>query len=73
MHDVRILVTSSQPWLTALQYPETASFLTEDERHYVIESLKEDSKGQATHLDKKFIWQAVLDWKTYFQIINYIG
>jgi hypothetical protein len=56
-----------------LQYPETAKFLTEDERQFVVETLSEDSNGQATHPSKEFIWQAVVDWKTYMQIINYIG
>lgn len=29
-----------------------------------------DSKGQATHFNKNFVWQALADWKTYVQAIN---
>ena len=60
-------------WLTLSQYPETARFLTVDERRFVISALREDSKGQATHFSAKFIWQALVDWKTYLQVVNYIG
>jgi hypothetical protein len=56
-----------------LQYPETAKFLTEDERQFVIEMLRKDSNGQATQFSKKFIWQALVDWKTYMQIITFMG
>jgi hypothetical protein len=59
--------------LTLCQYPETATFLSEDERQFVIQTRREDSLGQATHFSAKFIWQALADWKTYVQILNYIG
>lgn len=55
------------------QYPETATFLSEDERQFVIRTLREDSLGQATYFSAKFIWQALADWKTYLQILNFIG
>jgi len=55
------------------QYPETATFLSNDERQFVIRTRREDSLGQATHFSAKFIWQALADWKTYVQILNYIG
>ena len=48
-------------------------FLTDDERQFVIRVLREDSKGQATHFSVQFIRQALADWKTYLQIINYLG
>ncbi|THH16012.1 hypothetical protein EW146_g4559 [Bondarzewia mesenterica] len=53
--------------------PETATFLTEDERENLIQLLKQDSNGLATHFDLKFFWQAVKDYKTYLQICVYIG
>jgi hypothetical protein len=55
------------------QYPETAMFLTDDERRFVIRTLQEDSHGQAAHFSVKFVWQAFADWKTYVQILNCIG
>ncbi|KAG9220505.1 hypothetical protein CCMSSC00406_0003961 [Pleurotus cornucopiae] len=55
------------------QYPETASFLTESERRHVVEMLKEDSRSLATGFDKKYIFQAMTDYKTYAQIGIHMG
>ncbi len=73
MHDVRISVTLMHSWLMVSQYPDTATFLTEDEWRVVIDALREDYKGQATHFSVQFIWQALADWKTYAKSIVYIG
>ncbi|KAH9963863.1 MFS general substrate transporter [Russula dissimulans] len=54
-------------------YPETATFLTEDERKSVLQTLKEDRMGQPTHASSKFVWQAMTDWKTYVQCIIFLG
>ncbi|TFK44128.1 major facilitator superfamily domain-containing protein [Crucibulum laeve] len=54
-------------------YPETASFLTDRERHVVTTMLKEDSQGLATHYNIKFVWQAMTDYKSYVQVGIYIG
>ena len=54
------------------QYPETATFLTEDERRYLIQTLAEDSKAEAAHFSTKFVWQALTDWKTYVQALNFL-
>lgn len=73
MHDVRISVTLMHPRLIVVQYPDTATFLTEDEWRFVIEALREDGKGQPTHFSVQFIWQALRDWKTYAMAVVYIG
>ena len=54
------------------KYPETAKFLTEGEREFIIQTLVDDSNGQATHFSPKFIWQALADWKTYAQAVNFM-
>jgi len=54
-------------------YPETASFLTETERYYVVGLLKNDSQNLATHFDFKFILQAFKDYKSYVLVGIYIG
>ncbi|KAJ7272076.1 major facilitator superfamily domain-containing protein [Mycena haematopus] len=54
-------------------YPETATFLSETEREQIIHLLKEDSQDLATHFDRKFVWQALKDYKTYVQIGIYMG
>jgi hypothetical protein len=46
-----------------------AKFLTEDERCFVVQALREDLNGQATYFNKKFVWQAFTDWKVYVLIV----
>ena len=54
------------------QYPETARFLTEDERSFVIQALREDLNGQATYFCKKFVWQALTDWRVYSLVLMHL-
>jgi len=54
-------------------YPDTASFLTDAERHYVIEMLKQDSNNLSTEYDLRFVLQALKDYKVYVQVGIYIG
>jgi len=54
-------------------YPETAKFLSEDERQFIIQTLREDSNDQATHFSTKFVWQGLADWKTYLHVMNVMG
>lgn len=54
-------------------YPETATFLTTAEREYVVRTLHEDSTGLAKHYDRKFVFQALLDYKSWIQVAIYIG
>ncbi|KAJ7071997.1 major facilitator superfamily domain-containing protein [Mycena amicta] len=54
-------------------YPATASFLTEEERAEIVQMLKEDTQDLATHYDIKFVWQALGDFRSYIQVIIYMG
>ncbi|KIJ05918.1 hypothetical protein PAXINDRAFT_62656, partial [Paxillus involutus ATCC 200175] len=54
-------------------YPDTASFLSEAERRYVIDLLREDSNNLATHYEFQFVLQAIADYKTYVHIGIHIG
>ncbi|KAG1736555.1 major facilitator superfamily domain-containing protein [Suillus lakei] len=54
-------------------YPETAKFLTEPERLYIIHILKEDANSLSSRFDNQFIWQAMKDYKTYVQVLVYLG
>ncbi|KAG0699255.1 major facilitator superfamily domain-containing protein [Suillus ampliporus] len=54
-------------------YPETAKFLTESERLYIVDMLKQDSNNLSTHFHTQFILQAMKDYKTYIQIIILYG
>ncbi|KAK9764553.1 hypothetical protein K7432_007852 [Basidiobolus ranarum] len=55
-------------------FPETASFLTKQERNLLIDRLKHDA-GPAS--ETEFSWKqfkdAFIDWKVYFHIIIYIS
>jgi hypothetical protein len=59
-----ILVSFTGPWLI-YNYPDTARFLSEDEREEVQRRLKEDSGHLANEFDMKYVWQALGDWKIY--------
>lgn len=54
-------------------YPDTASFLTDAERHYVIELLRQDSNSLSTEYRFQFVLQALQDYKSYVQVGIYIG
>ncbi|KAI9512858.1 MFS general substrate transporter [Russula earlei] len=48
-------------------FPETAKFLTEAERLYMIRDLKADQRHSAGGEEYKieYVWQSLKDWKTY--------
>ncbi|KAG2126673.1 major facilitator superfamily domain-containing protein [Suillus cothurnatus] len=54
-------------------YPETARFLTEPERLCIIDILKQDSNDLSSRFDTQFVWQAMKDYKTYVQMLVYLG
>ncbi|KAI0066040.1 MFS general substrate transporter [Artomyces pyxidatus] len=67
------IVVAFASYFFMYDYPETAKFLSAHERKFVIQTLKIESGNQATHFDMKFFWQAVSDWKSYVQVIIYMG
>ncbi|KAF8134538.1 major facilitator superfamily domain-containing protein [Boletus edulis] len=67
------IVTAFAAFFFMYDYPETASFLTEKERHNIVWLLKHDSQNLATHYDIRFVLQALKDYRTYVQIGIYIG
>jgi sugar phosphate permease len=54
-------------------YPSTATFLTPHEKQILVQILKDDTLGLATHYDMKFVWQALLDYKSYVFALLYIS
>lgn len=66
-------------------FPETASFLTEEERAFVIHRLKYQGDTSAAKGDRgvrvaeaeafewRFVWQAFTDWQIYANIFVYWG
>ncbi|KPI38095.1 putative transporter [Cyphellophora attinorum] len=61
-------------WWMVFDWPETARFLTPDERIRVQRRLIEDRQGRtAEDFDKRHIWEALKDWKTYLYMVIYMG
>jgi MFS family permease len=67
------LIVAFTAFFFMYDYPETASFLSEGERSYVVHMMKEDSSGLATRYDPQFVFQALKDYKTYIQVGIYMG
>ncbi|KAH9062458.1 MFS general substrate transporter [Lactarius vividus] len=54
-------------------HPETARFLTEDEKRFIVQTLMDDSKGQAnSHFSTASVLQVLADWKTYVHSLNFM-
>jgi hypothetical protein len=47
--------------------------LTEPERAYVVNMLKQDSNNLATHYSITFVFQAMKDYKIYVQVLIFMG
>ncbi|KFA52290.1 hypothetical protein S40293_00650 [Stachybotrys chartarum IBT 40293] len=61
-------------WWMVFDWPDTASFLTEDERIRVRRRLIMDRQGRtAEDFDKRHIYEAIKDWKTYGYMVIYMG
>ncbi|TVY21198.1 putative transporter [Lachnellula arida] len=56
-------------------FPDTASFLSEQDRARVIRRLKLDQQSSAEHEEFKmsYFWSAVKDWKMYMGMLIYMG
>jgi hypothetical protein len=60
-------------WMVIPDWPETAKFLTEEERKMVISRLSADVAGaKMDRLDKSAAKRVFLDWKIYINIIMFI-
>ncbi|KAH0831944.1 major facilitator superfamily domain-containing protein [Lanmaoa asiatica] len=53
--------------------PRQASFLTEIEKRHIIGLLETDSQGLAVHYNRRFVLQALKDYKIYLQFGIIIG
>ncbi|KAF2668339.1 MFS general substrate transporter [Microthyrium microscopicum] len=59
------IVVALSAYKAMQDYPATAKFLTEQERAEVAARLAEDRDYLTESNDKKFVWAAITDWKTY--------
>lgn len=61
-------------WWMVFDWPETARFLSEDDRIRVQRRLIMDRQGRtAEDFDKRHIYEALKDWKTYVYMVIYMG
>ncbi|KAI5118001.1 hypothetical protein M0805_008101 [Coniferiporia weirii] len=56
-------------------FPDTARFLSEPERAFIIQRLQSDDQFSAAgeELRWKYIWQSIVDWKTWIGMLLYMG
>jgi len=56
-------------------FPDTAKFLTEPERTVVVRRLQQDDQFSAAgeKLKMRYIYQSLLDWKTWLGMLLYMG
>lgn len=61
-------------WWMVFDWPDTARFLTPDERIRIQRRLILDRQGHAADdFDKRHIYEALKDWKTYGYMVIYMG
>ncbi|KAI9693857.1 MAG: hypothetical protein M1822_003128 [Bathelium mastoideum] len=61
-------------WMV-FDFPDEATFLSDDDRARVVRRLKLDGQSSAEHEDFKmqYLWAAVRDWKTWVFAVIYMG
>ncbi|KAF8994343.1 MFS general substrate transporter [Cyathus striatus] len=69
-----VLAGAASFWIIQ-DFPDTAKFLTEEERTVVIRRLQSDDQFSAVgeKLKMKYIWMSLTDWKTWIGMILYCG
>ncbi|KAF4978625.1 hypothetical protein FZEAL_5028 [Fusarium zealandicum] len=61
-------------WWMVFDWPDTARFLSPEDRIRVQRRLILDRQGRiAEDFDKRYIWAAMKDWKTYVYMVIYMG
>lgn len=61
-------------WLCE-DFPDTAKFLTEEEREFIVKRLQTDQKYSAAgeQFTMNSFWKAIFDWKTWIGMLIYMG
>lgn len=69
------VVAGAASFFIIQDFPDTAKFLSEEERTFVIRRLQEDAQYSAAGEDfnMRYIWQSILDWKTWIAMLIYMG
>ncbi|KIM90410.1 hypothetical protein PILCRDRAFT_812146 [Piloderma croceum F 1598] len=69
-----VLAGAASFWIIQ-DFPDTAKFLTEEERTFVIRRLQSDDQFSAAgeQLKWKYIYKSLVDWKTWLGMLAYCG
>ena len=69
-----ILVSIGSFWMVH-DFPDEATFLSDEDRRRVIRRLKLDQQSSAEHEEFKmeYVWTTLKDWKTYTGMLVYMG
>ena len=62
-------------WWMVNNFPDTARFLTSDEKLRALRRLRADGQARAEteKFNRKYVWAAVKDWKTWGYAVIYMG
>ncbi|OSS52331.1 hypothetical protein B5807_02588 [Epicoccum nigrum] len=62
-------------WWMTFDFPDTAGFLTADEKMRALRRLRADGQSRATvgHIDRRHVYAALKDWKTWGYAVIYMG
>ncbi|KAF2744385.1 MFS general substrate transporter [Sporormia fimetaria CBS 119925] len=62
-------------WWMVTDFPDTASFLNADEKLRALRRLRADNQARAEteKLDRRYVFAALRDWKTWAYAIQYMG
>lgn len=62
-------------WWMVFDFPDTARFLTPDEKLRAMRRLRIDGQAKAAvgHIEKKNVYDALKDWKTWLYAVMYMG
>ncbi|KAF5328441.1 hypothetical protein D9619_013250 [Psilocybe cf. subviscida] len=62
-------------FLVMVDFPATASFLTPEERSFIVHKKKYDnsSVGEEEHFSSRHFWAAVTDWQVWIHILVYMS
>jgi hypothetical protein len=73
MHLTETCATALFAYWAMYDYPDTAKFLSQEEKDEVLARLKRDRSSLADEFSMKYFWAAVKDWKIWVHMFITIG
>ncbi|KAJ7355675.1 major facilitator superfamily domain-containing protein [Mycena albidolilacea] len=69
---ITVIISLVAYW-AMVDFPSTATFLSSIERENLVEVLRRDTEGEPSHFEKKFVWEALMNPKSWLQALIFIG